>query len=135
MRASQLLPQRGMNLKQGAEMRWLLTGALMLAGCMGGYNRPMELVSGSHPEYPSEARAAGVEGFVVVRYDVTREGRVINAEVVAASPPGTFDAAALRAVTSWVFKPAVRDGETQSERALQSTVDFKIGTGSEYADY
>lgn len=72
---------------------------------------------------------------MVVRYDVTAAGAVSNAQVVEAQPESTFDAAALLAVRSWVFKPALVNGEPQAAQGLQSTVRFKLGSGTEYAEY
>ena len=48
--------------------------------------------------YPGSALRAGVEGEVVVEFAVAHDGSVSGARVVASEPPGTFDAAALRAV-------------------------------------
>jgi protein TonB len=92
-------------------------------------------VSGSSPEYPTQAREQGLEGYVVVRYDVGDGGRVRNAQVIQADPSDIFDAAALQAVTSWVFKPALINGVPQAQQGRRSTVTFKLGSGSEYADY
>ena len=107
----------------------------VLGGCLAAQNRPLQLISGSGPSYPAAARAQGVEGYVVVRYDVTVQGRVSKARVVRAEPEGVFDEAALGAVRSWVFNPPVVDGEPQSEVGRESTVTFKLGSGDEYADY
>ena len=109
--------------------------ALLLAGCAGASNRPLQLVSGNGPSYPPAALAEGIEGFVVVRYNVTLQGRVSNARVVRAEPEGIFDEAALAAVRSWVFNPPLVDGEPQPEVGRESTVTFKLGSGDEYADY
>ncbi len=109
--------------------------ALLLAGCLGASNRPLQLISGDGPRYPVAARADAVEGFVVVRYNVTRQGRVSNAEVVHAEPEGVFDAAALTAIRSWVFNPSLVDGAPQPEVGRESTVTFKLGSGDEYSDY
>ena len=108
---------------------------LCLAGCISTQNRPLQLISGGEPAYPAEARERGLEGYVVVRYDVTAAGAVRNAQVVEAQPQDTFDAAALVAVRSWVFQPALIDGEPQAQQALHSTLRFKLGSGAEYADY
>jgi TonB family protein len=113
----------------------LVGAALLLAGCLGASNRPLQLLSGSGPTYPATARAEGVEGFVVVRYNVTLQGRVSNARVVRAEPAGVFDDAALVAVRSWVFNPSLVEGEPQAEVGRESTVTFKLGTSDEYADY
>ena len=117
--------------------RMLVSSAwlILLTGCLGPSNRPLQLISGGGPTYPAAARADGIEGFVVVRYNVTLDGRVSDARVVRAEPPDIFDAAALAAVRSWVFNPPLVDGQPQPEIGRQSTVTFKLGTGDEYADY
>lgn len=107
----------------------------MLTGCLASQNRPLQLLSGDGPTYPPGARDGGVEGFVVVRYDVTVQGRVSNAEVVRAEPAEVFDDAALTAVRSWVFNPSLVDGQPRPEVGRESTVTFKLGGGDEYADY
>ena len=85
----------------------LLIAGLALGGCASS-GRSLELVSGSAVVYPEEARAAGTEGFVVVRYDVDARGMVVNPTVVEAQPPGIFEAAAIETVSSWRFRPADR---------------------------
>lgn len=82
--------------------------------------------------YPAEARAAGVEGRVVVRYDITPEGRVVNAAVVSAEPTGVFEDAALAAVRSWRFRPAVLGGKTVAANNRQSEVTFRLGDDPRY---
>jgi len=109
--------------------------ATLIAGCLGTSNRPLQLVSGSGPDYPADARAKGIEGYVVVGYDVTSAGRVSNARVLRAEPAGVFDAAAIGAVRTWVFNPPLIDGEPQPVLGRESTVTFKLGSGDEYADY
>lgn len=105
-----------------------------IAGCASG-DRPMQLVSGTGAVYPPDARANGVEGYVVVRYDVSADGRVHNARVVDAQPAGTFDEAALQAVSRWRFRPPQRDGEAQAVTGLQSRLEFALEGGSAYEDY
>jgi TonB family protein len=112
----------------------LVLAALLLAGC-AAQDRPLQLIAGTGPVYPPEARAERVEGFAVVRYDVDEQGRVANAQVVDSSPAGVFDQAALQAVTSWKFRPAERAGEPRSVNALESRLDFLMKGGEAYADY
>ena len=104
---------------------------LTVAGCAGP-SRPLQLLSGADLVYPDQALAAGVEGVVHVRYDVTVDGRVVNAEVDAADPAGVFDAAALALVRSWRFRPAVEDGESVAAPARISEVRFQIGDTDGY---
>jgi TonB family protein len=118
-----------------------LRGALVLGlaviglfGCASG-DRPLQLVSGTGAVYPPDARANGIEGYVVVRYDVAADGRVHNARVVDAQPAGTFDEAALQAVSRWRFRPPQRNGEAQPVTGLQSRLEFALEGGSAYEDY
>ena len=104
---------------------------LTLAGCAGA-SRPMQLLSSADLVYPDQARAGGVEGVVRVRYDVTVEGRVVNAQVDAADPAGVFDDAALALVRSWRFRPAVEDGESVAAPARVSEVRFQLGDTDRY---
>ena len=113
----------------------LLLGFLMLAGCAAGGDRPLQLVSGAGAPYPAEARERGLEGFVMVRYDVDESGRVVNPEVVSAQPAGVFDAAALAAVASWQYSPRMVGGEAVAVRGLTSRVSFKLDAGDAYEDY
>ena len=111
----------------------LTFAAAMLVGC-AATERPPRLEGGTDLVYPAEARADGVEGRVVVRYDVTREGRVVNAAVVSAEPSGVFEAAALAAVSTWRFRPAVTRGEAVAARDRLSTLTFRLGDDSRYDD-
>ena len=106
---------------------WLIAAALLFAGC-ASQDRPLQLSSGAAPIYPPQAQAQGLEGEVTVQYDVTNQGVVINAVVVASSSGQVFDAAALHAVTSWKFTPARRGGVAIAQQALVSTLTFKVGT-------
>ena len=58
------------------------------------------------PAYPEMARAAEVEGVVVVRAMVNKEGRIEKAFVVSGHP--MLDEAALAAVRAWVFTAAMQ---------------------------
>ena len=62
------------------------------------------------PEYPEEAREAGVEGDVILLLRIDREGRV-SAVKVLAGPGHGLEAAATRAAWQLRFFPATLDGE------------------------
>lgn len=107
---------------------------LALAGCAGAY-RPLQFVGGNDLVYPPDAKAAGVEGRVVVSYDVTAQGLVANAVVTEAQPAGVFEGAALAAVQSWRFRPELRGGQPVVAPARISEVVFKLGEGADPALY
>ena len=88
-------------------------------------NQPVQLVGGSAPVYPAKLRSEGVSGRVTVTYDVSGKGKVENLRVIGSEPPGLFDAAALRAVASWQFKPQIRQGVAEPVLGLTSTLEFR----------
>jgi protein TonB len=90
--------------------------------CSGGEAQPRLLVT---PDYPRAARAAGIEGEVEVAFTVTADGRVLDAEVVKATPRGAFEAATLRAVRRWRFEAASADCP-RADAARRETVSFRL---------
>ena len=102
-----------------------------LAACASP-SRPLEFVGGADLVYPDRARAARIEGVVVVRYDVTANGAVVNAVVEAADPPGYFEDAALAVVRSWRFRPPVEAGEFVAAPDRVSKVRFQFGETDRY---
>ena len=119
--------------KQTDIVRWAVAAAWLLAvaGCAAGH-RPPQFIGGADLVYPVAAMAAGVEGRVVVRYDITVDGRVANAVVELAEPPGGFDAAALAAVRSWRFRPAVQGRRLVAAQNRVSEVRFRLGDDGRY---
>lgn len=85
--------------------------------------------------HPAQAKADGVEGTVIVRYDVDIDGAVVNARVVGSEPAGVFDAAALAAVRSWRFNAPMVNGEKRMAKNLESRVIFKLSGADEYDQY
>lgn len=55
------------------------------------------------PRYPPSAASGAIEGFVEVSFTVTALGRVENAVVTSADPPGVFEQAALAAIARWRY--------------------------------
>ena len=69
---------------------------------------PEPLVKLVKPEYPADAKAAGLEGTVVVRYVVTEQGEVTDVRALK-GPPELF-AVCVAAVKAMRFKPGL-DGD------------------------
>ncbi len=77
------------------------------------------------PAYPARARADRIEGEVELEFVVTAAGEVSQVEVVSSRPGSMFNAAAIRAVEGWTFKPGVRGGEKVAVRVRQK-VSFNL---------
>ena len=103
----------------------LVLGLLASCALQQPDNQTLQLVEGSAPVYPADLRVKGVGGKVTVQYDVTPQGQVVNAQVVASEPPGLFDAAALEDLGSWRFRPQVRNGQIESVVGLISSLEFR----------
>ena len=86
---------------------------------------PPKALAMQAPSYPAEAKAAGIEGIVVVQYTVTETGEVEEVEAVRGPPELT--AVCVAAVQSWRFSPAMKDGEPVSVRRM-ARFPFRIKT-------
>jgi TonB family protein len=69
------------------------------------------------PRYPDAAQRRGISGWVELEFTVAADGTVKDASVFRAEPVGTFDDAALRAVSQWRYRPIVRNGQGVEQRA------------------
>jgi protein TonB len=63
-------------------------------------------VAQSLPSYPRTALERGIEGRVVMSITIMPDGSVRDVRVVNARPPGYFEAAAVRAVQTWRYRPS-----------------------------
>ena len=106
---------------------------MLLVACAS--SSPPQFLSGADMVYPPDAKAEGIEGYVVVSYDVTAEGMVVNAEVVEAEPEGVFEGAALASIVQWRFRAAMVDGKSVETPGVVSTLRFKLEEEDEYAEY
>lgn len=68
------------------------------------------VISRSAMEYPPSAAKKGIKGYVIVNLLIAKDGSVEVAKVIASSPAGVFDAAALRGIRNWRFAPAKYKG-------------------------
>ena len=55
------------------------------------------------PTYPEQAIQNDIEGNVVVKFDISTEGRVLNPEVFHSDVPGVFDTVAIDSVSQFTY--------------------------------
>jgi protein TonB len=77
-------------------------------------------------DYPPAAQAQNIEGWVQVQFSIGATGAVEDAAVVAASPRGTFDAAALKAIARWRYSPKIENGVAVKRVGLQTVIRFVL---------
>jgi TonB family protein len=78
----------------------------------------LHVLKSVEPIYPSRALAGKIEGWVELNFEVTDKGAVRDVVVKAASNPGVFDDAAIKAVSQWRYQPVVRDGKPVSVHSI-----------------
>jgi len=84
------------------------------------------LVYRVQPVYPPLARAAGVQGTVVLRAIISRQGTIANLQVVSGHP--MLAPAAVEAVRQWRYRPYLLNNEP-IEVETQITVNFVLSGG------
>lgn len=75
------------------------------------------------PAYPAIARAARVEGVVILEAVIGEDGSVSDVRVLRSIP--LLDAAAMEAVRQWRFTPTLLNGEPVPV-VMTITVAFKL---------
>ncbi|MFZ0138032.1 MAG: energy transducer TonB [Candidatus Sulfotelmatobacter sp.] len=81
------------------------------------------LVSKVQPEYPPDAKDQRVQGAVVLKVSIDKEGNVANVQLVNGHP--LLAPAAIEAVKQWKYKPFLLDG-VPLEVETQVTVNFTL---------
>jgi protein TonB len=78
------------------------------------------------PQYPQLARQARVQGVVVLRAVISREGKIENLQLVTGHP--LLVQSAMEAVRQWRYRPYVLNNEPV-EVVTQVTVNFTLSGG------
>lgn len=80
------------------------------------------------PVYPVRATEQGLEGYVDVQFDITRDGTVTNVSVIASSHR-LFEKAAISAAKKFRFKARVVDGVPKPSYGVRNRFRFKMEHG------
>ncbi|NRA43010.1 MAG: energy transducer TonB, partial [Pseudomonadales bacterium] len=78
------------------------------------------------PQYPRRAAQRGIEGYVVVEFDVTKLGTVANARVVESDPPNIFNRAAIAAAEKFKYKPKMENGKAIEVKGIRNIIRFEM---------
>ncbi len=89
-----------------------------------GATRPVK-VHDVAPEYTELARAARLQGVVILRTAIDQEGNVVDVDVLKGLHMGLTEAA-VDAVKQWKFEPATIDGEPIPV-SYNVTVNYRLG--------
>jgi len=85
-----------------------------------------DLIVRIDPKYPSQAARDGLEGWVMLSYNIDKNGSVTDIIVLDASPKSIFDGEARRALAKWRYKPAVKGGKAQAVPGVMVLLEFSL---------
>lgn len=80
----------------------------------------------AQPNYPMGPASQGIEGWVLLQYDVDTSGTLSNIKVVDAQPRRTFDREAVAALKKWKFRPAMDNGQPMSVKGQTVKIEFNL---------
>jgi protein TonB len=84
------------------------------------------LIRRVQPDYPTLARQARIQGTVVLRAVISRDGAIENLQVLSGHP--MLVQAAVNAVLQWRYRPYLLNGEAV-EVETQITLKFVLSGG------
>ncbi len=76
------------------------------------------------PAYPEEAAQQGIEGAVLLEFDITKDGATENIRIVSEEPPNMFADAAMQSAAQWVYPPL-----EERLQGVRSIIRFEMGNG------
>jgi len=100
-------------------------GLKYVPGMLGNVDSGLINIINAKPDYPLAASQNGLEGYVVVRFDVTEIGTIENVAVVESSS-SIFNKAAIKAAYRSRYKPKTVDGVTQRTQGLRKLFRFEM---------
>ena len=78
---------------------------------VGGSMQAVKMVSMARPAYPPECKAAGIEGSVMMRAVIGKDGSILKLEQVNQLVDRRLVEAAMEAVKQWKYQPTLLNGE------------------------
>ena len=77
-------------------------------------------------KYPRRAERLGVEGYVIVGFDLSDEGELVDLRVIESQPRLMFDKSALKFVEGMKFEVPEEDGRKITTSDIKFRVQFQL---------
>ncbi len=91
----------------------------------GELDQAPKIIKQALPEYPKEARRKSIEGRVIIRLILDKQGIPNECVIYKSNPPEIFDQAALEAARKMRFSPGMKKGKAVRVQVLLP-FDFKL---------
>jgi len=121
-----LEPEKPKLLARARKQEVAPTDRAVAEDCSEEPSKPVVLARPSDIEYTEKARAAGIEGRLVVQVIVATDGSVADVKVIK-SVDTALDAAAIAAVQTWRFRPAIQCGKPVAGGLYTIAQRFELG--------
>ncbi|MBW2287247.1 MAG: energy transducer TonB [Deltaproteobacteria bacterium] len=92
----------------------------------GGSDRDVVPLVRVEPQYPMSAKQRGVEGWVELRFTITKAGTVENIVVTASNPGTIFNRSAVQAVSKWKYNPKIENGTAVDRPGVRQRIKFEL---------
>jgi len=92
----------------------------------GGSDRDVVPLVRVEPQYPMSAKQRGVEGWVELRFTITKAGTVMALVVTASNPGSVFNRAAIQAVGKWKYNPKIENGTAVDRPGVRQRIKFEL---------
>lgn len=76
--------------------------------------------------YPRGAVSARLEGYALLEFTVTVQGKVVDVIVIDQDPPGVFGDAAIDAVSGFRYVPRIVDGKAVDVSGVRYRIEFAL---------
>lgn len=86
----------------------------------------IEIVKTPKLKYPRRAQRLDVEGFVLLGFDLSKDGEVLDLRVIESQPRLMFDKSAMKFVSGFEFAMPDEDGNAVPATNISFRVRFKL---------
>ncbi len=90
------------------------------------FDKPALPIFRVQPKYPEIAAERDMEGWVLVRFSIAKDGSVAAPVVVKSEPTRIFDKAALDAIVKWKYRPMMHGGQVVVREGVTVKITFEL---------
>lgn len=77
-------------------------------------------------QYPRRAAQQGLQGWVILQFDITALGTVSNIQILDFKPTNIFNKNSIKALRKWKYRPKTEDGKAVKQKNLKVKLEFKL---------
>lgn len=91
---------------------------------LDGFTLPETIIT-FPPQYPEGCKSKGASGVVVVEFDITATGEVVNPKIIS-SADRCFNREVLKTISKWKFSPDIIDGKPRGRKGVRNAFRFEL---------